>query len=202
MSELLTTLHKKGDTSVDVYPNIKSDNIPNNAVTSDKISANAVTTTKIVDNAVTLDKLDATARELLQILNSIYDTDEGRLSVGELSVGSKLVLNGSVVTPLYRHSIQCTLKDNYNNAEKDFAFNISTADSVAITKFSLIEKLVGCDYLPIVNRSDNTFAYISYINNNDDILSIYTNVNDVMTELDFDEIISCVDAVTPIYSVE
>ena len=27
MSELITTLHKKEDSTVDVYPNIKSDNV-------------------------------------------------------------------------------------------------------------------------------------------------------------------------------
>ena len=36
MSELITTLHKKEDSTVDVYPNIKSDNVPAKAITKAK----------------------------------------------------------------------------------------------------------------------------------------------------------------------
>lgn len=57
MSEVITTLHKKGDNTVDVYPNIKSDNIPNDAVTEDKILNGSVTTNKIADDSITEDKI-------------------------------------------------------------------------------------------------------------------------------------------------
>lgn len=57
MSEVITTLHKKGDNTVDVYPNIKSENIPNDAVSEDKILDGAVTTDKIADDSVTEDKI-------------------------------------------------------------------------------------------------------------------------------------------------
>lgn len=52
MAEIITTLHKKGDSTIDVYPNIKASNIPNNAITSSKINAGAVTNPKIADNSI------------------------------------------------------------------------------------------------------------------------------------------------------
>ena len=61
MSKIHTTLHKKGDSSVDVYPNIESENIPSNAVTTDKIIDSAVTTAKIIDGAVTTGKIASNA---------------------------------------------------------------------------------------------------------------------------------------------
>ena len=57
MAEIITTLHKKGDASVDVYPNIKSDNIPNGAITNAKIADNAISTAKLQDTSVTTAKI-------------------------------------------------------------------------------------------------------------------------------------------------
>ena len=57
MSEILQTLRKKDDPTVEIYPNIKEGNIPSNAVTTAKINTNAVTTAKINNGAVTSDKL-------------------------------------------------------------------------------------------------------------------------------------------------
>lgn len=52
MAEIITTLHKKGDSTVDVYPNIKASNIPNNAITASKINNGAVTNPKLADSSV------------------------------------------------------------------------------------------------------------------------------------------------------
>ena len=57
MSKVYETLHRKNDTSVEVYPNIESQNIPNLAVTSAKIADSSVLTTKIADGAVTSAKI-------------------------------------------------------------------------------------------------------------------------------------------------
>lgn len=53
---MITTLKTK-TTQEDVYPNIDSANIPNDAITAPKISANAVTSGKIASNAVTTTKI-------------------------------------------------------------------------------------------------------------------------------------------------
>lgn len=57
MSKIHTTLHKKGDSSVEIYPNIESENIPDLAITTNKISGESVTTAKISDLAVTTSKI-------------------------------------------------------------------------------------------------------------------------------------------------
>lgn len=55
MSQIVETLKKKGDTSVDVYPNIITDNIPASAVTSAKIADGAITSAKIANGAINTD---------------------------------------------------------------------------------------------------------------------------------------------------
>lgn len=57
MSEIITTLHEKGQATNEVYPNIKSDNIPTGAVTTPKIADGAVSTYKLADRCVTTDKI-------------------------------------------------------------------------------------------------------------------------------------------------
>lgn len=52
MSDVITNLHPKDDNTINLRPNIVSDNIPSNAVTTDKINDAAVTTAKIADAAV------------------------------------------------------------------------------------------------------------------------------------------------------
>lgn len=51
MSDLITTLKKKDDISVNVYPNIKGDNIPDNSISASKIINGNVTLAKLASNA-------------------------------------------------------------------------------------------------------------------------------------------------------
>lgn len=57
MSDVITTLKRKGDSTTSIYPNIKTNNIPSGAVTSVKLASNSVTNPKIVDNAITTEKI-------------------------------------------------------------------------------------------------------------------------------------------------
>lgn len=57
MSDVITNLHPKDDNTINLRPNIVSDNIPSNAVTTDKINDAAVTTDKINDAAITSTKI-------------------------------------------------------------------------------------------------------------------------------------------------
>ena len=47
MAEVITTLHPENDESIDLYPNIKKENIPANAIETDKIANEAVTENKL-----------------------------------------------------------------------------------------------------------------------------------------------------------
>lgn len=57
MSDVITNLHPKDDNTINLRPNIVSDNIPSNAVTTDKINDAAVTTAKIADESITYTKI-------------------------------------------------------------------------------------------------------------------------------------------------
>lgn len=57
MSDVITNLHPKDDNTINLRPNIVSDNIPSNAVTTDKINDAAVTRDKIADEAITYRKI-------------------------------------------------------------------------------------------------------------------------------------------------
>ena len=85
MSKVYETLKKKSDPSVEVYPNIEPQNIPNNAIdttkvndgaiTTNKIVDNAITTEKIVDKAVTKEKLTTSLQNAYDIVNDVFDED-------------------------------------------------------------------------------------------------------------------------------
>ena len=81
MSDLIKTLHKKGDNTVNVYPNIKSENIPDGAITTAKINDNAVTTAKISNNAITYSKLAGSSVTSAKIEN-------GAVTNSKLGAGS------------------------------------------------------------------------------------------------------------------
>lgn len=52
MSDVITNLHPKDDNTINLRPNIVSDNIPSNAVTTAKIADEAITNTKIADGSI------------------------------------------------------------------------------------------------------------------------------------------------------
>ena len=86
MSDIITTLHKKDDNTINVYPNIKADNIPSASITQDKLAngavgtnqilANAVTSAKITNNAVTASKIASNAVTNTKIEDGAVTTDK------------------------------------------------------------------------------------------------------------------------------
>lgn len=92
MSDTITTLKKKGDSSVNIYPNIKRDNIPNGGVSTSKIEDLAVTTAKINDLAVTTAKIQNQAVETSKIKDSAVTSDK----MADSSVTSNKIANNSV----------------------------------------------------------------------------------------------------------
>lgn len=92
MSDTITTLKKKGDSSINIYPNIKRDNIPNGGVSSSKIEDLAITTAKINDLAITTAKIQNQAVETSKIKDSAVTTDK----IADSSVTSNKIANYSV----------------------------------------------------------------------------------------------------------
>lgn len=97
MSDVITTLHKKGDNTVNVYPNIKSDNIPDDSITTDKIVNNAITTDKIESGSITRSKLIAgviSSNELAS--NSVTTTKILDDSITEIKLASNSISNDKI----------------------------------------------------------------------------------------------------------
>lgn len=93
MSEVIKTLTKKGDASVEVYPNIKRDNIPSGAVDTSKLDDASVTTAKLVDGVVTANKLGNNAVVTDRIQDGAVTT--GKLADG--AVTTDKIENGAVI---------------------------------------------------------------------------------------------------------
>lgn len=156
MSEIITTLHKKGDSTVNVYPNIKASNIPNNAITSSKINDGAVTNPKIADGAVGESKIIDGSVTSPKIYTGAVTTDKlangavtsDKLATGSVdniklasnSVGSSNIIDGSVngnklnnllllAIFRYTHNILLRVDDanvGYINVNFQFVNNIDT----------------------------------------------------------------------------
>ena len=70
MADVITTLHPENDETINLYPNIKKDNIPANAIDTGKLANESVTEAKLANESVTESKLESS------IINRILDTVE------------------------------------------------------------------------------------------------------------------------------
>lgn len=129
MSDLIKTLQSKANPTDNVYPNIKGENIPdnavttpklnNNAVTTQKINDGAITTAKITDGAVTTSKINSNAVTSGKIATgAVTNTkiDDGAVTSGKIAVGAvstAKIADGAVTTSkmdfhLYEHVYLCS----------------------------------------------------------------------------------------------
>lgn len=169
MSKVYETLKKKNDPSVEVYPNIESQNIPNNAIDTSKISDGAITTNKIVDNtiitdkivdkAVTKDKLATGLQEAYDIVNDVFDED-GNIDTEDIICDDITIRN----TATFNGDVYC---------ENDVTFdNIPQCDKVA--KYAIFAR-------------DNDYdKYCGLIGYTECDLSNYTEV-ELQVATDFDK---------------
>ena len=94
MAVIITTVHKKGDSTIDVYPNIKASNIPNNAITASKINTGAVTNPKLADNSVGESKIiDGSVTA-----SKIYTGAVTNVKLSNNAVTTAKIDNGAVTT--------------------------------------------------------------------------------------------------------
>lgn len=193
MAKSYETLLKKDDPTVEVYPNIESQNIPSNAVTTDKIAANAVTTDKIANGAVTG----------TQISNN--------------SIGSAHIQNGTVGYSQLSTDVKNTLymiSDFYNEEEDSVSCDTVNASAISVDADLYLEgtmhyqndPTVRGDFtifdvatfkeVPVLDADTHTYAIV--VGENEDLnlegvlgftqcdLSIYSS-SDINDALDFDQ---------------
>lgn len=217
MSEIITTLHKKDDSTVNVYPNIKADNIP----------SGAITTAKIANGAVTEDKLEQSVKDSINMIFNFYDPEEDKFTVGtfiandeayfndnvkvtgnldvsgDINTENGIYINNNEVKILKRHSIEMRLRDEDDPSDyRDLAISFISSILEPITTFNeLMNECSKMIYHAVVDRG---LDYTGYINNVDfDLGNIAIYVGKIGSsdmgaseEIEFNSADSIVDVVT------
>lgn len=170
MSELITTLHKKEDSTVDVYPNIKSDNVPAKAITKAK--------------------LEQTIQDQLTILDNVMDST-GNIATSNItatSITSDTYLDNEndELKVLKSHCIYCELVDT-NLTDKQFRFNFLSTYKDAITSLDTLSEILNYKKgLPIFDLSSKVMGVLTNVNAINHTLTILCDDSGVMTELTYD----------------
>lgn len=178
MIEIITTLHPKDSPTDSLYPNIKSDNIPNGAVTSAKIGSNAVTSAKIVNSAISTLKINDGAVTEPKIANNAVSTDKigdnaiTTIKISDNAVTSDKILDNAITTNkildnaitlqkmgfhLYRYNILLAYTNpDSKNIIIDFSFN-STNDTFddSMTNEYFIDNADFIENCTVINVTDN-----------------------------------------------
>lgn len=133
MSDIITTLHPKDTVSDNLYPNIKTENIPNSGVTTAKINDSAVTTAKLNDGSVTTAKLNDASVSTIKLVDSAVTSSK----ITDNAVTTAKIANGSI-TPgklafaVFRHQyiLRGTISDS---SYIDFEVNFICSDGTYTT---------------------------------------------------------------------
>ena len=128
MPEIITTLHKKGDSTIDVYPNIKASNIPNNAITSSKINTGAVTNPKIADSSIGESKIIDGSVTSAKIYTGAVTTDK----INNGAVTTSKLDDASVTTTKINDSAVTTAKINNGAVTSDKINNLTKLTGVVL----------------------------------------------------------------------
>ena len=170
MSEVIKTLHKKGDASVEVYPNIKSDNIPSSAVTTAKLDDGAITTAKLDDGAITTAKINDGAITTAKINDGAVTTDKViDNAITTAKVKDKAITKAKLKDGAYLHRF--TIYDSSDH--KGYVFDVVCFfeyEFYSISDF-LMFITPGVNYINLYGNEEENYYY-SY-NEGTDTLSLY-----------------------------
>lgn len=161
MSDLIKTLHKKGDTSTNIYPNIKRDNIPTHAINNDKLDVYAVGTNNINDLAVTTAKLMDECVTTTKISDlAVTRSKIGYEAVGEDEIGEKQVKT-------YHLADECVTEDKlYNGAvttdKLSFSLYYYTATIEYTSNFSISFEVYSTEYLDVNNATKSEWLALLF----------------------------------------
>lgn len=149
MSEIITTLHEKGNPSNEIYPNIKGENIPDNAITTLKVSDNAITNEKINDGAISTSKIQ-----------------NGAITGNKIPNGT--ISNTKLNFHLYEHNIIVANNNDVREASEILIFKVLSNDNTPLNDTASIAVLLyerGFDFdkpLMATGRySDDSFEVVT-----------------------------------------
>lgn len=163
MSELIKTLHKKGDASVEIYPNIKAENIPASAINTSKLEDGAVTESKIYDASVSRNKLAYKCVNSDKLDDASVTTDK----LNDSSVTTAKINDGAITTTKLGNNAITTAKLNNGSV---------TTSKLAMHVYNYVIRIdVSVDgyELRIANLSNTSFSSLTIA----DILSMIFNTN-------------------------
>lgn len=123
MSEIITTLHEKGNPSNEVYPNIKGENIPDNSITTAKVNDNAITNEKINDGAISTAKIQ-----------------DGAITGNKIP--NDTISNTKLNFHLYEHNIIVADNNDLNEASEVLIFKVLTTNGTPYIDTSDISTLL------------------------------------------------------------
>ena len=218
MPKVYETLKKKNDTSVEVFPNIERQNIPDGAIN----------TAKIEDRAVTYNKLSDAIRQRYDDFDRIYDHEDGKLSVSDIDVtddiycsninasnkvnANDIESSNSIKSPEYydadddelkvmvRHCLEMRLINYVDpNDIRRLAICFTSTHKDAFTTFSeLVAEFSKMIYHPVADIGYDYMGYISSVNTSIGQISIYCWSGTQPEEIDFQVADSITDTVYPI----
>ena len=213
MSDLIKTLNKKGDSTTKIYPNIKSENIPNNAVDSDKLASNAVTIAKIADDAVTTSKIASSAVTTAKIAddavtgNKIVDGEITNAKLADYAVktnniGAYAITEGKIkngeITPnkltftLYNYGGWIETSNYYISFEVITAENYLDISSMTLQQWLELIYNFREDHsihAAAYNRNTSSYEVVSWNveDNGDNTYSININGTDVTNDTNIND---------------
>lgn len=218
MSKVYETLKKKNDTSVEVYPNIERQNIPNGAIN----------TAKLEDGAVNYSKLNDALRDDIDNFNNIYDAEDDKISVADIDVTddircSNVYASNSVYATdsvnadnvkantyfdsdddelkvMVRHCLQMNLVNYVDPSDiRQLAICFTSTHKEAFTTFSeLVDEFSKMVYHPVADVGYDYMGYISSVDTGIGQISIYCWSGTQPEEIDFQASDSITDTVYPI----
>lgn len=164
MSEIITTLHKKDDPTVDVYPNIKHENIPSLTITDDKIANNAIITNKLSDNSVTNPKIANRAITEAKIdFMAITTTRLANECVTNMKVKDGEISSEKLNFRLYEHIYNCQCSSPSTNFVIKFtSTHIPFTSSLEL--FEYLHTTYGMDAPVAINKNGNLSDIFGYVN--------------------------------------
>ena len=183
MSEIFKTLQDKANPSIEVYPNIKGDNIPTGAITTPKIADGAITTSKLSDNSITTDKLNNNAVTTQKINDGaitsakIQDLSITTSKMQDAIITPDKIINEAITTAkvqdgaitmnklsfgVYPTNVTMVLKDSSNN---DYTLTFEMIFGVEPTNeniLNLVKTYLGSE--DFTQRYQNIVGYYDFTN--------------------------------------
>lgn len=181
MSDIITTLHKKGDNTVNVYPNIKNENIPSTSITQDKLANSSVGTTQLEASSVTTAKIASNAVTNGKLANGAV----GNTKIEDGAVTTAKLANGAVSNA--KLASNAVTSSNIVDGSVTFskiANNSITPDKLSATMKNIYDRLLTTYLVYAGNSFDVNYVLIGTTTIK--TLNLYTSA-ELDNALDFDK---------------